>query len=299
MLRKKYLISIVETKTEKAYSAYISKSKGIFLFFCLLILFIAITLPLSHLLIRGKDALKIYQLKKENNVLQKKFNAIQARSDTILIHIKQLKNENQKINSLFANTSSNIQYGVGGQEITPSLNNFNHPVITKTEIELSKIEKEVDWLSKSISHLNSNISSKMNKISHYPSIRPTRKGWVSSTFGKRKDPFTNKIVDHPGIDICTEIGTNIIATGDGKVIAIRKDFIENKGYGKFILIDHGFGYKTLYAHLSKISVKKGQNVKRWDIIGLTGNSGKSTSPHLHYGVFHNGKPQDPYNFILE
>ncbi|MFO7891815.1 MAG: M23 family metallopeptidase, partial [bacterium] len=176
---------------------------------------------------------------------------------------------------------------------------FRDQALTKTELELSKIENQINHLSKSISHVKRSIYSRMDKISHFPSIKPIRKGWISSTFGKRKDPFTNKIVDHPGIDICTEIGTKVVATGAGKVVAIRKDFIKNKGYGKFILIDHGFGYRTLYAHLSKILVKKGQKVKRWDIIGLTGNSGKSTSPHIHYGVFYNKTPHNPFNFILE
>ena len=72
----------------------------------------------------------------------------------------------------------------------------------------------------------------------------------------------------------------------------------NKGYGKYILIDHGYGYETLYAHLSKIYVEEGQMVKRWDLIGLTGNTGKSTAPHLHYGVLVHGEPKNPFHFIL-
>lgn len=299
MFRKQYLINIIETETEKSYSTYTSKIKMIFFSILLLTLLLIISIPLNKLLLKTSNQFKINQLKNENYLLRNKFNAWQTRTDSIVMYIKQLKKENKKISMLAVNSDSHFQYGVGGPEHSPSLENTQHPVLTRTELKLSNIEHQINHLSESMTDLKNNISSRMDKISHYPSIKPIRKGWISSPFGKRKDPFTNKIVDHPGIDICTKIGTKVVATGAGKIIAIRKIFIKNKGYGKFILIDHDFGYRTLYAHLSKVLVKKGQHVNRWDIIGLTGNTGKSTSPHIHYGVFYNSKPQDPFNFILE
>ena len=95
------------------------------------------------------------------------------------------------------------------------------------------------------------------------------------------------------------VGTPILATGDGVVAEVRNSYIKNQDYGKQIIIDHGYGYKTLYAHLSEIFVKHDQKVKRWDLIGLTGNTGKSTAPHIHYSVLTDKTPKDPMNFILE
>lgn len=299
MFKKQYLINIIETNTEKSYSLCFSKLKGLFLCLFLIVLFFLITLPLSQLFLKATKELKINHLKNENKLLQEKCLSWQTRTDSILLCLNKLKKENKKISILSSNSTSNVQYGVGGPETPPILKNINTPNITKTDLKLSKIENEINFLSESMLDLKSNISSRLHKIAHYPSIKPVRNGWISSTFGKRKDPFTNKIVDHPGLDICTEIGTKVIATGAGKVIAIKKEYIQFKGYGKYVIIDHDFGYKTLYAHLSKIMVKKGQKVNRWDVIGLSGNTGKSTSPHIHYGVYYNGIPQDPYNFILE
>ena len=143
------------------------------------------------------------------------------------------------------------------------------------------------------------IAKRMDRLAHYPSIRPVRGGWYSSGFGERKDPFTGKREFHPGLDICVKEGTQVLAAASGIVVVTRQTFVPLKGYGRFIIIDHGYGYKTRYGHLSKIMVRKGQHVKRGQIIGLTGNTGKSTSPHIHYEVMVDGKPENPFNFILD
>ena len=110
----------------------------------------------------------------------------------------------------------------------------------------------------------------------------------------KHDPFTGYKRLHRGLDISNNTGTPIIATADG---VINKTATDN-GLGKFIVIDHGYGFKTRYGHLSKISVKRGQKVKRGDVIGLMGSTGYSTGPHLHYEVIRNGKFLNPRKFIL-
>ena len=100
---------------------------------------------------------------------------------------------------------------------------------------------------------------------------------------------------HSGIDFTAKIGTDINATGDGVVTSVK---VSRTGYGKHVIIDHGFGYKTLYAHLSAFKVSKGQKVKRGDIIGKVGNTGTSTGPHLHYEVIRNNKKIDPAHFFF-
>jgi murein DD-endopeptidase MepM/ murein hydrolase activator NlpD len=118
---------------------------------------------------------------------------------------------------------------------------------------------------------------------------------IGSYFGYRTDPFYKVTKFHEGIDFTAPVGTDIYATGDGKVVNIE---FSRRGYGNLVEIDHGFGYRTVYAHLSKMNVKMGQKVSRGEVIGFVGNTGKSTAPHLHYEVRKNGKAVDPINFFF-
>jgi murein DD-endopeptidase MepM/ murein hydrolase activator NlpD len=192
-----------------------------------------------------------------------------------------------------------LVYGVGGPSSNSRTGYIKIPQIEITEMNLSKLETELNWLKENTIDLENIVSSRKKEIAHYPSIRPVRKGWLTSGFGERTDPFTGQIEEHPGIDISIQPGSDVFATGAGIVKVINTKVIKNKGYGKYILIDHSYGYQTLYAHLSDIFVKPGQKVKRWDLIGLSGNTGKSTAPHIHYGVLLNKTPKDPMNFILD
>jgi murein DD-endopeptidase MepM/ murein hydrolase activator NlpD len=128
-----------------------------------------------------------------------------------------------------------------------------------------------------------------------PSIRPVDTGWLSSRFGFRKDPFTAKQTFHRGLDYSTPVGTPVRTTGDGVVLAVQKQ----RGFGKVVKISHGDGVVTVYAHLDEILVKKGQKVARGDLIARSGNSGRSSAPHLHYEVRVGGRPVNPASYILD
>ena len=140
--------------------------------------------------------------------------------------------------------------------------------------------------------INNDIDSLSNVFFTYPIGKPTR-GKVSSYFGYRRDPFHNRKALHTGIDFSTGRGTQVITTADGVI----KSAGWRKGYGKCIVIQHKGGYKTLYGHLSKINVKKGQKVKSGELIGKVGSTGRSTGPHLHYEVYKNGKRINPKNYL--
>ncbi len=128
-----------------------------------------------------------------------------------------------------------------------------------------------------------------------PSIKPT-KGWITSSFGMRDDPFTGKRAFHWGIDIATQYGNPVIATADGVVIQRKNEKIG----GKTIKISHPrTGYTTVYCHLSKYLVKPGQRIKRGDTIGLVGKTGRARGPHVHYEVRLNGKRVNPWYYILD
>lgn len=132
----------------------------------------------------------------------------------------------------------------------------------------------------------------LETISRLPFGRPI-KGKVTSRYGKRKDPMNKKSAFHPGIDFRGKRGEEIRATADG---VVKKAF-RNGGYGNYVMIDHGNGYTTAFAHMEKYLVRRGDRVKRGQVIGLVGNTGRSTGPHLHYEVALDGKTINPYNFM--
>ena len=128
-----------------------------------------------------------------------------------------------------------------------------------------------------------------------PSIRPTDIGWLSSRFGFREDPFTDKQTFHRGLDFSVPVGTPVRVTGDGVILAVQ----QQRGFGKVIKVDHGNDVVTVYAHLSEQLVKKGDPVFRGGVIGRSGNTGRSSAPHLHYEIRIGGRPVNPLSYILD
>lgn len=173
------------------------------------------------------------------------------------------------------------------------------------EYRAEKMTEYLDVLEKRL-QLAVNIQDKIEdkflqtqkEIKHIPSIRPIQGAKVTDRFGKRKDPFVERVKHHNGIDLSARYGTKVFAAASGTVEFTRVRYRLNKGYGRVVIINHGYGYKTLYGHLSKINVKPGQKVDRWHTIGLSGDTGRATGPHLHYEVWHTGRAQNPEDFIL-
>jgi murein DD-endopeptidase MepM/ murein hydrolase activator NlpD len=151
-------------------------------------------------------------------------------------------------------------------------------------------------LSSLESHLNI-VRSTMEKrealLNATPSIWPIH-GWLSAGFGMRPDPFTSQSDFHPGLDISAEKGTPVQATADGLVELAAP----SGDYGNLVVIDHGFGLVTRYGHLSKFAVWAGERVKRGDILGFVGSTGRATGPHLHYEVLANGKLMNPLRLLV-
>jgi len=139
------------------------------------------------------------------------------------------------------------------------------------------------------------LSSRQDVRSKIPSIRPTDIGWVSSRFGMRTDPFTGKGRFHHGLDFSLPTGTDVRVTGDGVIIMVQ----QQRGLGKVIKVDHGNSVVTVYAHLDRMDVKKGDSVKRGQVIGKSGNTGRSTAPHLHYEIRVQGRSVNPVPYILD
>ena len=189
--------------------------------------------------------------------------------------------------------------GMGGVNRYEELEGYdNSIVVIETASRLDKIIKKVYVQSKSFDNLIALASEKEEMLRRIPAIMPisnkdlkrTASGW-----GYRIHPIYKIRRFHYGMDFTAPTGTDIYATGDG---VIKRVISSNRGLGKHIVIDHGYGYSTTYAHMNRHNVKKGQKVKRGDVIGFVGSTGLSTAPHLHYEVSLNGKKVDPANYYF-
>jgi murein DD-endopeptidase MepM/ murein hydrolase activator NlpD len=187
--------------------------------------------------------------------------------------------------------------GFGGVNRYKSMEGFdNSQMIIEATKNIDILSKQLYVQSKSLDEIINLAKDKEELLASIPAIQPVSKQdltRMASGFGWRLDPFTKARKRHKGMDFTSPRGTPVYATGNGKVI--RAD-AGSSGFGKHIRIDHGFGYVTLYGHLSNYNVKKGQKVKRGDLIGYVGSTGRSQAPHLHYEVRYNKEQVNPINF---
>lgn len=187
--------------------------------------------------------------------------------------------------------------GFGGVNRYKDLEGFdNSNLIVSTAKRLDILMKQMVVQSKSLDEITALATEKEKLLASIPAIQPVSNEDLSrmaSGYGWRTDPFTKARKFHYGMDFTSPRGTPIYATGDGQVV--RADN-RATGYGNHIVIDHGFGYETLYAHLHKYNVRKWQKVKRGDIIGFVGSTGRSQAPHLHYEVLKDGRHTNPIHF---
>jgi murein DD-endopeptidase MepM/ murein hydrolase activator NlpD len=247
--------------------------------------------PEEKELIRKNQELKAkYQLL-QNNIAEvdHKLEAIEQRDDYLY----------RPIFELDPISSSIREAGTGGVSQYENLKKIgNSEVIVNTAQELDQVSKKLYIQSKSFDSVTKLAKNKEKMLACIPAIQPISLNdfrRISDYYGSRRDPFNGKIRMHYGMDFTGPVGTDIYATGDGKVV--RAEYNPH-GYGNEVIIDHGFGFKTVYAHLKKITVKKGQKVKRGDVIGKLGNTGRSTGPHLHYEVRRHNRPVDPIKYYF-
>ena len=159
---------------------------------------------------------------------------------------------------------------------------------------MEQITEDINTRSKQLDILEKLLISEQFNLTTTPTGKPADKGWVSSYFGMRKDPFSGKRRMHKGIDMAGKSGTAVVATADGIVIRAEKQ----NGYGKLLEIDHGYGITTRYGHNKSVSVKVGDIVKQGQKIAKMGSTGRSTGPHVHYEVLRNGRQLNPQKYIM-
>ncbi len=189
--------------------------------------------------------------------------------------------------------------GIGGSDRYENLKGYkNTDIVVNTAEKLDNITAQLYVQSKSYDDVYDMAKNKAMLLASLPAIQPISNKdlrRLSSYFGYRIDPFYKVKKYHEGVDFSAPTGTEVYATGNG---VVEKCGRSKGGYGNVVVIDHGFGYKTMYAHLQGFNVKKGQRVLRGQIIANVGNTGKSTAPHLHYEVWKNDRPIDPINYFF-
>lgn len=256
----------------------------------LVLLYICIDLP------------KEKALRKENEALRNKVEHLDSRLNTAINVMDNLAERDNnlyrvimQIDPLTARQRFAGLSRLSSADISTLPDNEKLAEVTR---KLELLERQVYVQSQSYDRLAEAINQNSDRIAHIPSIQPVSEEdmtQMASGYGWRVDPIYGTSKHHDGMDFAAPNGTSVYATGDGTVIEAGW----NSGYGNTIDINHGYGYTTRFAHLSEILVKPGQKVKRGDLIGKVGNTGKSTGSHLHYEVRLKGVPQNPVNYYFQ
>jgi murein DD-endopeptidase MepM/ murein hydrolase activator NlpD len=244
---------------------------------------------------------RLTYLEKENKHQRAQLASLAQKIDRISRRMVELKAFDKQLRTMvnLEKPDDNQQLlGVGGSNTTLAKPDYtiekaHQKLVRLMYRSLDRLDKEVSLETREKAELLEFLENQKSMLLCTPSVWPTR-GWVSSGFGYRISPFTNEKEFHRGIDICNRMDASVIAPSDGVVASVGWDY----GYGKTLLVKHGYGLRTKYAHLSKILVKKGQVVKRGEEMGRVGNTGRTTGPHLHYEVHLNGVPVNPLRYIL-
>lgn len=274
---------------------------GIFFLSLLGMLFSGFLLLLIYLNLPYIETPKEKVLKREMNNLQLQFELINKKMEQAEIVLGEIEDRDNNLYRIYFEANpipiEQRKAGFGGINRYKDLEGFdNSKLIIATSKRLDILTKQIVVQSKSLDEIALLAEDKEKLLSSIPSIQPIRNEDISriaSGFGYRTDPFTKTRKKHWGMDFTAPRGTPVYASGDGKVIKADNTV---SGYGKHIKIDHGYGYESLYAHLYKYNVRRGEKVKRGDLIGFVGSTGRSQAPHLHYEIFKDGSRINPINF---
>ena len=252
---------------------------------------LGIDLPKTALLKAEKArwASRIEVLNSQLDRYESNLNALQVRDDDIYRSIFGMNEIPASVRAA----------GIGGVDKYAFLDGLEPDnALKNTAIRIDRLTRKAYVQSKSFDEVASISKTAGDMASCIPAIPPiipdASKYNFSSPFGYRSDPFTGEAKLHTGVDLAMKVGNPVYATGDGVVEAVNFEFF---GYGTTLIIDHGFGYKTLYAHLNSVNVIEGMKVKRGDCIAETGQSGRASGPHLHYEVLYKGERVNPENYF--
>jgi len=249
------------------------------------------------------DSPKEKRLNREIDILTNQYEIVDDKLRQVELVLDDVQNRDDNIYRVIFEADpipkSIRKAGYGGVNRYENLKGFNNSdLIINTSEKVDQISKQLYIQSKSFDDIIELAKNKADMLAALPAIQPVSNKELrrmASGFGYRIHPIYKTRKMHTGMDFSAKTGTPIYATGDGKISKVKKS---RRGYGNHVIIDHGFGYKTLYAHMKKYAVKKGQKVKRGEVIGYVGSTGTSVAPHLHYEVHKDGRKINPVNFYF-
>ena len=242
---------------------------------------------------------------RENQTLRSEYTSLNTELQEVEAQLSELRNRDDRfyrsILSLEPIPSSIREAGTGGSERNSYLRSLRGEpgLVMNVSKRIADISNKMDIQSTSLEAVYIEAINNQQFLACRPSIHPISPAdpiWLTSSYGYRKDPFTHRRTPHHGIDLGGPYGLDIHVTGDGTVVKAK---MGRYGYGREVMVDHGFGFITIYAHLQDIHVKVGQKLKRGEVVGTLGNTGRSTGPHLHYEVRKNGHTVNPFYFFFE
>jgi murein DD-endopeptidase MepM/ murein hydrolase activator NlpD len=252
------------------------------------------------------DSPKETQLKKENKELQFYYSMMEKEVKNVQSVLSSLQERDDDVYRNIMGTepipSSIRQAGVGGAERYKNIIESDlerEKLILDMMTQLDKVKKQMYIQTKSYDEILEMAENKEEMLASIPAIQPIPNKELkrlASGYGMRMHPILKVVRMHEGCDFSAPRGTPIYATGDGEVARISNTF---GGFGKLVVLDHGYGFITKYAHMSSFNVKPGDNVKRGDCIGFVGSTGTSTAPHLHYEIHKDGKPINPVHYFYQ
>jgi murein DD-endopeptidase MepM/ murein hydrolase activator NlpD len=253
---------------------------------------VVLTGVLAHYTWINVEVGELRRLRSENVVLSTKAQAYEQNAAKLQAKLMTLQNMVMKLGVMAGLEKTLPDPAIGGVGGLTSLETTSPSADAR--LSLGVMEKTTEELTARSTRLEAFYHDQKVVLAATPSVWPVR-GYLSSTFGNRVDPFTGQPDFHPGIDIATPVGTRVQAPADGVVISTGV-----KGsYGNAMVIDHGYGVVTRYGHLSGFNVRPGQRVRRGDVIAFVGQTGRATAPHLHYEVWVRDQNQNPIQYILD
>jgi len=245
-----------------------------------------------------RDRAELARLKAQTKEQSQQFRDLAMRIDEFSSRMEELRQTDKKIRVLAYETSKDkkLPLGIGGSDhetrIKDLLNQDHDKLITGMHKGIEKLNEDAKDREKSFDELLAFLHEQKSILASTPSLWPVT-GWITSEFGIRQSPFSSGLEFHKGVDISTRFGKEIVAPADGLVVTSAFDSSD----GNYIKIDHGHGLATGFAHLSRMAVKQGVRVKKGQLIGYVGDTGRSTGSHLHYTVFVNNIPVNPKRYL--
>ena len=300
MAKIKYKYNPSTLNYEKIQLTLKDRLKKVFTYLLVSLFFAAITLSIAYTFINSPKELT---LQRENAQLRKQYELLNRDLDRLAAVLEDIERRDDNIYRQILESepiSKNVrEAGVGGVNRYSNLDGYQYSsVVINANKKLDQLAKRMYVQTKSFDEVVELARNKEKMLASIPAIQPVPNKnlkRMASGYGYRTHPIYKVRKMHWGMDFSAPTGTEIFATGDGTVAQV---ILSRGGYGKHVVIDHGFGYETLYAHMTKINIKRGQKVKRGDVIGLVGNTGTSSAPHLHYEVIKDGKKINPAHFYF-